>query len=445
MKKLRVVYEGWGEKFDLGVLADDGRRILFEYTEEGIRRGIELSPHSLPLRAGAAGDFPHFQSRLPGLISDSLPDGWGLLVMDKLMRARGIDTRQLSPLDRLAFLGNNTMGALTYHPATEEPLPKQTVDLLILAEESQKILEGKSSDVLREYVILGGSPHGARPKVLVNIDPATDKAWTTERSPGIPWLVKFPGDGEHHEVCAIEKLYADMAQQCDLAIPQTRYFELGRESDIMRTAFAIQRFDRQQYMRVPIHTVAGAAHVDFRIPSSLDYLNLLRLTRAITRDVREVKSAFERCVFNVVLNNRDDHPKNFSFRMEQEGQWRISPAYDVTFCHGPGGEHQMDVFGEARAITRTHLMKLAHAADIPAADAGHVIDRVTEIAGRFAKLATDYPIRTQTVREIVKAVEANRTRMAGRTQGGVTGEHTQAHDLADDDHEEVEVPRGPTR
>lgn len=413
MKTLQVLYEGWGETFQLGLLADDGHQLLFEYSGAALRRGLEFSPHAMRLQAGARGNFPEFQSRLPGFISDSLPDGWGLLLMDRLMRRRDIDVRRLSPLDRLAFLGRRTMGALTYQPDTEVDLARDTVSLLALAEESQNLMEDKSTDLLRTYVKLGGSAHGARPKVLVNIDPDTDRAWTTEDSPGLPWIVKFPGDGEHPEVCAVEQLYADLARMCGLAIPPTRYFELGKTERGRMSAFGAQRFDRDQGRRVPIHTAAGAAHVDFRLPSSIDYLTFLRLTQKITRDVREVEVAFERCVFNVIFNNRDDHPKNFSFRMEENGQWRVSPAYDLTFNRGAGGEHHMDVCGELRDISAQAVLKLARQADIREPRARQIIDRMAEVAGRVRAVATAYPLRNTTAREIVSAIEANRDRVAG--------------------------------
>jgi Uncharacterized protein related to capsule biosynthesis enzymes len=121
--------------------------------------------------------------------------------------------------------------------------------------------------------------------------------------------------------------------------------------------FGIERFDRLDGMRVPMHTAAGASHVDFRIPQ-LDYIALLRLTKFMTKDMREVLHAFERCVFNVAFNNRDDHSKNFSFLMDKDGRWTFSPAYDLTYSGGPNGEHQMDICGEARVPGRTHLLDL---------------------------------------------------------------------------------------
>jgi serine/threonine-protein kinase HipA len=406
MKRLRAVYEGWGECFDLGLLADDGRQLLFEYTEAALGRGLELSRLKLPLQAGAFGDFPGHQQRLPGLISDSLPDGWGMLLMDRLFRQRGIDLYQVSPLDRLAMVGRRGMGALTYAPEAEAPLTKADVNLYTISDEVQQAMTAESEPLLRELVLMGGSPHGARPKVLVNVDVASNRMWNTEDAPGVPWLVKFPARTELPEVCAIEKMYSDLVRECGIDMPPTQYFDLGSHG----AAFGIERFDRFAGMRVPVHTAAGVAHADFRSPT-LDYVNLLRIARFVTGDMREVEVLFERCVFNVIFNNRDDHSKNFSFRLEQTGQWRVAPTYDTTFNPGPAGQHQLDICGEALAPARAHLLKLADMAGLRLAPAARIIERITQVAGRLSAIASQYPISVATVNELVKAVEGNRARM----------------------------------
>lgn len=411
MKRVRVLYEGWGESFELGLLADDGRRLLFEYSQAALDRGLELSPFRLPLRPGAHGDFPPHQLRLPGLVSDSLPDGWGMLLMDRLFRQRGIDAQQVSPLDRLAVIGRRAMGALTYQPESEPPLGLAGVDLHAIAAEVQVVMVGESEQMLRELLLMGGSPQGARPKVLVNID--HERMWNIDDAPGVPWLVKFPAQNEHAEVCAIEALYADLARMTGIDMPGTRYFDLGDSG----AAFGIERFDRSGGLRVPVHTAAGVAHADFRIPE-LDYVNLLRLVRFVSRDMREVERAFERSVFNVVFNNRDDHAKNFSFRMEPDGQWRVSPAYDTTFNVGPAGEHRLDICGEARAPGREHLLKLAQMSGLNHASASHAIDRIAEVADRLPSLASEYPIRSATVSTLVKTIDDNRARMRGTVAVG---------------------------
>lgn len=404
MKKLTVFYVGWGERWPLATLADNGRTILFEYTAEAMRQQLELSPRMLELNVSAYEDFPVHQMRLPGLVADSLPDGWGLLLMDRAFRRAGLQS--VSPLDRLAFIGDRAMGALSYEPADLDTLPDEDVKLLDVAKQVQMVVDGADAEVLRRLMLLGGSPHGARPKALVYYDPASGVMRTQASDNEEPWLVKFPANGEHKDACALEHAYAQLAVACGLEMPQTRYFDL----DSRHAAFGIQRFDRQNGMRVPMHTLAGFLHADFRIPS-VDATTFLRATRAITHDEREVAKAFQRVVFNVAFNNRDDHVKNFAFCLDQQRQWKLAPAYDLTFNEGPGGEHQMDVCGEARTPGRAELMRLATVAAVPAAEASEIIDLIVSVASDLKVSLADYPIRKVRQREVVRAVEANLDRL----------------------------------
>lgn len=408
MKKLTVMYAGWGERFPLAQLADDGRELLFQYTPEALARGLELSPYNLQLSSEAYRDFPRHQHRLPGLVSDALPDGWGMLVMDRLFRKNGIDIATVSPLDRLAFIGEHAMGALAFEPPAPQQLEKRDVDLLQVANSVRSVLSGNSEDMLRDLALMGGSPHGARPKVRVNLDCASGIASRSENGPGTPWLVKFPGQNEAPEVCAIEYVYADMARRAGIPMPATHFFALSDEL----TAFGIERFDRADGMRVPAHTVSGLAHADFRHPT-LDYLSVLRLTRLMTADEREVLEMYRRCVFNVVFHNRDDHSKNLSFLMRRDGTWRVAPGYDLTFSEGPGGYHQMDVCGEALRIERTHLLDLASKAGIKKRDSEAVIDQVCEAAGHLPLAATNMPVLDSTWAHISAKV-ANSCKLVAR-------------------------------
>jgi serine/threonine-protein kinase HipA len=403
MKKLTVVYAGWGERFPLAHLADDGRDLLFQYTPEALARGLELSPYHLELSREAYRDFPLHQQRLPGLVSDALPDGWGMLVMDRLFRRNGIDIATVSPLDRLAFIGEHAMGALAFEPPAAQQLAKRDVDLLQIANSVRSVLSGKSEDMLRDLALMGGSPHGARPKVRVNFDWTTGVASRSEDGAGTPWLVKFPGQNEPPEVCAIEYVYADMARRAGIPMPATHFFALSDDL----TAFGIERFDRADGMRVPVHTVSGLAHADFRHPT-LDYLSVLKLTRLITADEREVLEMYRRCVFNVVFHNRDDHSKNLSFLMRRNGTWCVAPGYDLTFNEGPGGYHQMDVCGEALRIERTHLFDLASKAGLKKGDANAVIDQVCKAAGHFPLAAQNMPIHLSTWGHICAKVAHSR-------------------------------------
>ncbi|QCP50724.1 type II toxin-antitoxin system HipA family toxin [Trinickia violacea] len=406
MKKINVVYAGWGERFVLGQLADDGDDLLFEYSAEALQRGLELSPLKLPLAASTYGAFPAHQLRLPGLVSDALPDGWGMLLMDRLFRKEGREPGRMSPLERLAFIGDKAMGALLFEPADSDSLVPADVQLLELANEVRQVMSDGSEALLRELALMGGSPHGARPKVLVNFDRQTNRMWNTDQGAGTPWLVKFPAQHEHAEVCAVEALYGALATACELRMPATVHFDLGSGL----SAFGIERFDRVNGLRVPMHTAAGAMHVDFRVPQ-VDYVALLRLTQFMTRDAREVRQAFERCVFNVIFNNRDDHAKNFSFLLGADGRWQFSPAYDLTFNEGPGGEHQMDICGEARAPARQHLLQLARMTGIAERDAKQAIERIASVAGQLRRFAQALPILPDTLGLIEREVEANRSRM----------------------------------
>lgn len=404
MKKLHVRYRGWGENWLLGTLADDGVELLFEYSPQALAQGLELSPRHLKLRAGAYGGFPAHQHRLPGLIADALPDGWGLLLMDRVFRQRGIVP---TPLDRLAFIGERAMGALSFEPAEAGTLPPADLQLLALARESQQVQAGKDTDTLLALVLTGGSPQGARPKVLVHYEPDSGRISTLPTADGVPWMVKFQARGEHKEVCAIENLYAQLARECGLDMPDSRFFDL----DSRLAGFGVARFDLEAGQRVPIHTLAGLLHADIRVPAT-DYTTCLRATRMLTRDEREVQQAYARAVFNVVFNNRDDHARNFAYRLGRDRRWRLAPCYDLTFSAGPGGEHQTDVCGEGRQVTRTHLLTLARQGGVGAATASTIIDRVSALTGRFRTLAQDCPVRRATVKHIAQVINANRERLA---------------------------------
>lgn len=402
MKKLLVRYSGWGENWPLGHLADDGRLLLFEYSEEALRAKLELSPIRMPLRAQAYGDFPAYLSRLPGFIADSLPDGWGLMLMDRYVRRKGREPATLSPLDRLALVGNRGLGALTYEPAENLELTRADVTLLEIAQEIDDVLTGTEGDVLEQLFVIGGSPHGARPKALVGYDQARRTISTRPDAEHIPYLIKFPAPNEHKEACAIEFAYCRTARAGGLDVPDVHHFDLGRK----HAAFGIARFDIEAGMRVPVHTLAGALHADFNVPS-LDYTSLLRAVRAMTGDEREVVKAFDRAVFNVLFNNRDDHGKNFGFRLGQDRRWRLAPAYDLTCCAGPRGEHQLSICGEARRIDRRHLLQLAKQGGVKPARADAGIDQMLDKVELFERTLREQPIRAASVQSIVRAVRAN--------------------------------------
>jgi serine/threonine-protein kinase HipA len=445
IRLLDVYYAGWGEDWRLGQLADDGQQLLFEYTSEALAQGLELSPLQLKLRAAAYGQFPSFQFRLPGLIADALPDGWGLLLMDRWFRpqaarsavgqtirpqaARSAVGQTIrpqaarsavgpasspTPLERLAFIGARAMGALRFEPAELDLLTPPDWDLLTLARHSLHIVAGESSTVLRELAVTGGSPQGARPKALVTVDTSTWRVSTDIGAVGAPWLVKFPAQHEHPEVCAIEALYLDLALSCGIETPSCKLFELTPKL----SAIGLERFDRMRIdnepndaqiapkpaLRVPIHSLASLLDADFRQPGSVDYASLLRVTRTLTRDEREVENAFKRAVFNAIFHNRDDHPKNIAFRLGRDRRWRLAPAFDLTFSQGPGGQHHMDFAGRGSDIRRADLIKLASAGGLSQDTCNAAIDAVAAAANGLANRAKNYPIRAASMRQLQATV-----------------------------------------
>lgn len=419
-EQIAIFYEGWGEKWLWGKLVSSaaltGRPLIaFEYSDDAIRKGLELSRLTLPLNGPRLRrDFPAHQLGLPGPVYDSLPDGWGMLLMDRLFKRRGLHAARIGPLERLTWVGNNAMGAMTFQPVQPEAeqVSREEVPLDQLASEVQEVLSGEGGEFLQKLLQMGGSPQGARPKALLYRDAVTSK-FTTSPLPGAEaWLIKFPARHEHAEVCAIEAVYAECLRQCGIATPDTAYFTLPDG----QAAFATRRFDRQQEMRIPMQSLAALTGANYQVPGALDYRTFLRATQICTNDVREKAKAFERVVFNVAFNNRDDHPKNFAYLMSAEGNWTLAPAYDVTYCDGPGGYHQMDVMGEALDIERKQLQRLGEQeAELPTVKVNEIIDRIGEYAAAWSDTAKDtFPeqITPATLKAVQKQINENVRRLA---------------------------------
>lgn len=369
----------------VGHLLDDDRRVHFEYAADFLGTGLQLSPFKLPLGTGVRSEgFPEFHG-LYGLFYDSLPDGWGLLLMHRRMRARGIDPQRLSVLAWLRYLGTRAMGALTYHPA-EGPEQEGALEVAldVLANEALAVFEGRAEEVLPELELAGGSPGGARPKVVVAIGPKDRViAGAAEAPPGYrQWLVKFAARDDLPGAAALEELYAQLARAAGLRAPNTRLFPLKRG----RQCFASERFDRDGPGRIHMHTIGGLLHASHRAPS-LDYEDLLKATGLLTHSQGEVIEAFRRMCFNVLACNRDDHVRNFSYLMSPSGEWTLSPAYDLVYSEGMRGHHTTSVRGEALRPARKAVLELAHGASIPAARAKEIISQVADAVARFPALA----------------------------------------------------------
>jgi len=409
MRKLEVrLTQGPGQERVVGRLAEVGsrpaaRRMVFEYDPDFLRRTLWLSPFKLPPQPGLIEHHDRDFGPVFGLFDDSLPDGWGLLLMDRFFRQRGSALAEVPVLDRLAYLGTRTMGALTYHPPSEPvDLPPEWLDLDAMARASREVLHGKATEVLPQLLRAGGSPAGARPKVLVGVRGDELLSGEDDLPAGYShWLVKFHARQDAPDAGPCELAYALMAKDAGIALPPTRLFETARAERF----FGVERFDRRGNHRYHVHTFGNLIHADFRIPSC-DYGQLLEVTRILTRNHQDVLECYRRMVFNVLAHNRDDHVKNFSFRMTDDGEWELAPAYDVVFAHGPGGEHTMTVAGEGRAPGRSHLLRLAPAGEIPHPKAESIVEEVASAVSKWRLYAREAGVGPRTARAVEKAVGA---------------------------------------
>jgi serine/threonine-protein kinase HipA len=406
VRKIQVMYQGWGEHWTLGFLVANNKNTVFEYTPEAIAKGIEFSPRHLPLSNNSFQDFPQHQLQLPGLISDSLPDGWGMMLMDRFFKKyHNREPHQIHTLERLAFLGDRTLGAFTYLPATENLQISRGLNLQELAQATVQIQRDQDTELLAAIAMVGGSPQGARPKSLVYYEPIT-KQMSTEAFRGAePWIIKFPAQNELPEVCAIEASYLEMAQRCGFEVPEFRYLPINKNL----SALAIKRFDRsgvQGEIRVPTHSLAGALHADFRIPNA-NYNIFLRMTRFMTKNEDEVYKAFARAVFNVCMNNRDDHTKNSSFVMTKSKNWVLSPAYDLTYNTGLNGHHQMDIEGESLKPTRAHFLSLIKNAGLSLPRATKILNEIVNTTSHAATIFANYPISKKSTEVMLNTIQHN--------------------------------------
>lgn len=396
---LNVMLDFGGTPVPVGRLARRDGKVFFEYGAGFIAKKLELSPFKLPLTPGLQVFEPGLFEGLPGLFNDSLPDGWGRLLLDRALSRKGITPESFSPLDRLAHVGASGMGALVYAPDYSEDVQDKAVNLDALADQSQKILEGNSEEVFEELLALGGGSQGARPKAMIGVSRDKNKVIQGARDLPAgyePWLVKFANTADGQDAGAIEYVYSLMAQEAGLEMMDAHLFPAKKGAGY----FATKRFDRTESGgRLHMHTACGLLHSDFRVPS-LDYQDLIKATMILTRDIREAQKMYRLAVFNVLSHNRDDHAKNFSFLMDETGAWRMAPAYDLTFSSGPGGEQSTMVMGEGKNPGIEHLLKLAEVADLSKDEAQRIIDETVTALLQWKELAKSCGVSKANIKRI---------------------------------------------
>ncbi len=353
----------------------ENRLAVFEYDGEWLRDGFSISPFSLPLEKKVfVPKIDPFEG-LFGVFADSLPDGWGRLLVDRLMRRNGLNPQTIGSLERLAIVGNSGMGALTYRPVILMENVQGDLSLDEIAGECSRILNTESSENLDYLFAKGGSSGGARPKILTKVGEED-------------WIIKFPSSDDSQNIGKQEYDYALCAQACGLNMEEVRLFP----SNKTKGYFGTKRFDRRgkgEEGKVHMVSAAGLLETSHRIPN-LDYDILMKLTLQLTRSMEECEKLYRLMCFNVFAHNRDDHSKNFTYLYEEKAQrWILSPSYDLTYSNSLGGEHATTVNGNGVNPGMEDILAVAEKIGLNVAKsqktANEIKECVYEMLGEYIK------------------------------------------------------------
>ena len=342
LNKVNVFYHN----FKVGTMAlYQNRLAAFEYDSDWLIDGFSISPFSLPLEKKVfIPKIDPFEG-LFGVFADSLPDGWGRLLVDRLMRKEGYNPYEIGSLERLAIVGASGMGALTYRPVIPINDDYDELSLDEIAKECKKVLTSETCDNLDYLFTKGGSSGGARPKILTKVD-------------NEDWIIKFASSDDNEDMGKQEYDYALCAKKCGLEIEEVRLFP----SENTKGYFGTRRFDRLgdgEAGKVHMISAAGILETSHRIPN-LDYDILMKLTLQLTKSMEECEKLYRLMCFNVFAHNRDDHSKNFTYMYkETKKRWVLSPAYDLTYSNSIGGEHATTVNGNGKNPTMEDILAVA--------------------------------------------------------------------------------------
>ncbi|MGH6728243.1 MAG: type II toxin-antitoxin system HipA family toxin [Pseudolabrys sp.] len=386
VEKLTVSFDLEGAVMPIGNLAWSAkdRRAYFEFDRSFIDRNLPISPFKLPLKSGLVEAPPTPFGGLHGLFNDSLPDGWGRWLLDRQLRKHNYNKDELTPVDRLTYVGARGMGALHYQPENlfRDPETGDEINLdwlAIQAERFQDEFDEADIDVLYD---MQGASGGARPKIMIGFKPSNGRMVADVGKP-LPqdfehWIIKFRSKtNDPAEIGAEEYAYSLMAKAAGVYMPETKLLMTPKGK-----YFAVRRFDRTSKGNLHIQTASGLLEADHNVPQ-IDYDTLLKMTRVLTRDDEGVRQVFRRMTFNVLARNRDDHSKNHAFEMPADGIWKPTPAYDLTLSAGPGGQHSLAIAGEGKNPQHSHILKEAAEASVSKGDADAMYEQVLQAVNKW--------------------------------------------------------------
>lgn len=355
-ERLTVCYKGK----EIGFLSRKDGAIYFSYSSWWLKNGFSISPRSLPLeeKAFRAPGF-HFDG-LFGVFADSLPDGWGTRLAIRLLAKRGISYERLSPLEKLAYVGADGLGALSYVPSHALKNDDWSGEYESLALAAMEFCEKEGSPDLDVLFAKGGSSGGARPKAHLRIG-------------GEEWIVKFREKKDPRSIGRMEYEYALAAKECGIPVPECRLLP----SSTCDGYFASKRFDRIGGRRVHVISLGGLLETPHYVPN-LDYVTFLQATAFISKSMEEMLKAYRLACFNILAHNRDDHSKNFSFLYDEaKGSYILAPAYDLTYTPSIL-EHEMSCCGSGNP-TESDLLALAQKTGIPYQKAREILNQVKQV------------------------------------------------------------------
>lgn len=392
----------------VGYLAMHNGKVVFEYEELFKKTGLEISPLKLPTSTTTSSynntDDKFFES-LPGVLHDSLPDAFGNKIIENYYHRKGIENYDLTVLQRLAYIGQNGMGALEYEPTNVNQEIKEALEVQSLVEDARKIISGEIDDAIPDIMESGGSAGGARAKAVIAWNKQNNKI-RSGRAKYIDgyeqYVLKFDGMGEKKEpedYAKVEFMYMEIARKCGLNVAEVELLSERSYNHLL-----VKRFDRVQGQKVHLHSLCGMTHMNFNIPRLFSYEDYLRTVRRVTNDFDSILNAFSHMIFNVVSRNQDDHTKNFSFLMDQKGEWVSSPIYDLTYCNGSNhtSKHQMTINGKSDEFTRDDFYKMSKILDIDINIMDEVIDLIQDIfVNEVHKIGKDLEISDKKINRIL--------------------------------------------
>jgi len=392
-----------GKKVLVGQLAQNPDAVYFQYDKDYLSHYQNLSPFKLHFteQLNKAAMAPH--QGLHGVFADSLPDGWGVLLMDRVFRQHGILPHQLTAMDRLAYIGHTGMGALSYSPVLELVSVDccDQLNISTLAEQALAIFDGESDVVLAALANAGGAG-GARPKVLIHFDPDKPERVATVHQQGLqPWLVKFTSQNLMlgHEEGLCEAAYLSMARNAGIDVPEWKLLDVPNKNNGIAW-LALKRFDcnteQADSGRYHMQSLCGLLDADFRQPS-LDYEDVIKAGQVLCQSPRVGQLLFSRAIFNLFSLNQDDHSKNISFLMDDSGAWRLALFYDVTFSPTPHNQHMTAFVGHGQKPSLEAIQKLASQANFNNWNAAqHEISRIVDAINLWPKISAELGVGRDT-------------------------------------------------